>query len=303
MKDEAQPADILSEDLSELLSEVWKVETFANNTRTQQFLEAGEQLLHQGLARDAGEEPAQRSSRIRAPFEELLAWVSRRRVVDEAERNWDVEDAASDKPTESAFRYRWRRQAGFLRDLVIYSLRHRMAEPERTKRAFRLFEAGDRTVDKLIDEITYNEIKELRQDKTFRLQMVFQAILSHDDQVANALRLVDRTNVEAWKEFHTSVLHDAKLQLRPDVTEDDLALALHVAAQGVVFRTLLGTEADRSHTTKALDDAERTSLLSKITMAVLVAFVDPGDGREVRDLVRDLFHAGTSTSSACRCGL
>ncbi|WUI01440.1 hypothetical protein OHR68_06355 [Spirillospora sp. NBC_00431] len=69
MNDVQQKADISPEDLVEFLSEVWNIGTFANITRTQQFLEAGERLLYQGLARDAGEEPVQRSSRIRTPFE------------------------------------------------------------------------------------------------------------------------------------------------------------------------------------------------------------------------------------------
>jgi hypothetical protein len=58
-------------------------------------------------------------------------------------------------------------------------------------------------LDKAIDQIAYEEVRGLNEDPAFRLQMVFQAILAHDDHVANALRRIDKTNFETWREFHT----------------------------------------------------------------------------------------------------
>src|SRR5579859_5400802 len=108
-------------DLTELLSEVYDADRLANNPRTRDFLEAGERLLRDDLVRDTGQRS---SARGRPPFEEVLAWLSRRRVVTEALRAWKPNPAKSGDsgPTEAAYRYRWRTQVGYLRDLVIWAL-------------------------------------------------------------------------------------------------------------------------------------------------------------------------------------
>jgi hypothetical protein len=82
--DERQVPQGLPEDLSDLLSEVRHADVLANDPCTREFLQAGERLLHDILARDTGEVPG----RARAPFYEVLACVSRRQVVEEAEGAW-----------------------------------------------------------------------------------------------------------------------------------------------------------------------------------------------------------------------
>ncbi len=121
--------------------------------------QAGERLLHDILARDAEETPG----RARVPFDELLACVSRRQVVDEAERSWTGPGGKTGGPTESAFRYRWNTQAGFLRDLAIYSLRSRLASSGQSGNAASLLfgnetDAGISAFDEKIDQIAYHEV-------------------------------------------------------------------------------------------------------------------------------------------------
>ena len=84
-----------AEDLSDLLSEVRHADVLANDPCTREFLQAGERLLHDILARDAEETPG----RARVPFDELLACVSRRQVVDEAERSWTGQGEKAGGPT------------------------------------------------------------------------------------------------------------------------------------------------------------------------------------------------------------
>lgn len=274
--------------LDDLLSEVWHADTLANNPRTREFLEAGQELLHGGLARSAGDEPAIRPGRFKAPFDELLAWVSRRRVVHAA-----AALAAGDgKLSESAYRYRWRKQADYLRDLVVYALRPRMARPEETATASRVL-AEHGPLDKAIGQIAYDEVRTLSEDKAFRLQMVFQAILSDDDRVAGALRRIDKTNVEAWRAFYQQALDGFGLTLRPDVTIDDLAYALQAAGEGVVFRSLLPPGSGCPPAALALDHENRTSRpLALIAMALLVAFTDPGDGKSLSSIVSEMASRG-----------
>ncbi|HWM96685.1 MAG TPA: hypothetical protein VNO54_06475 [Streptosporangiaceae bacterium] len=287
--DERQVPQGTPEDLSDLLSEVRHADVLANDSCTREFLQAGERLLHDILARDAEGTPG----RGRVPFDELLACVSRRLVVDEAERSWTGPDAKAGKPTESAFRYRWNTQAGYLRDLAIYSLRSRLATPGQAGKAASLLFGTDRDsgrggFDEKIDQIAYREVLNLKNDKAFRLQMIFRAILAHDDQVANALRRVDQAHVEAWKEFYADAFGRLGLRLRPDVSWDDLAHALHAAGEGVVFRALLPETKHVPPSARPLDHDKPTSLLAKIAMAIIIAFTDPGDGEPLRDAVRRL---------------
>jgi hypothetical protein len=229
---------------------------------------------------------------FRAPFDELLAWVSRRRVVEQAAKRQGQEE----KPSESAYRYRWRTQTGYLRDLVVYALRPRMASPEETEKAAGVLSRGGPS-DEAIEKIAYDEMVNLNKDKAFRLQMVFQAILSDDDQVANALRLIDATNFEAWKAFYQEALDRLGITLREDVQIDDFAYALQAAGQGVVFRSLLPVKSDCPPAARAIDHQKETSRpLALIAMALLVAFADPGDGKHLRQVVRELAVPDTGTT-------
>jgi hypothetical protein len=287
--DERQVPQGLPEDLSDLLSEVRHADVLANDPCTREFLQAGERLLHDVLVRDAEDRPG----RARVPFDELLACVSRRQVVDEAEGSWTGPGGKAGKLTESAFRYRWNTQAGFLRDLAIYSLRSRLTSPGQSgKAASFLFgndtDAGPGDFDEKVDQIAYDEVLNLKNDKSFRLQMIFQAILAHDDQVANALRRIDDAHVEAWKNFYADAFGRLGLRLRPDVSFDDLAHALHAAGEGVVFRALLPETTQVPPSARPLDHHKPTSLLAKIAMAIIVAFTDPGDGEPLRHVVRRL---------------
>jgi hypothetical protein len=243
--------------------------------------------------------------RARVPFDELLACVSRRQVVDEAEGSWTGQGGNAGRPTESAFRYRWKTQAGYLRDLAIYSLRSRLESPDQTRKAAWLLfgggeEAGHGTFDERIDEIAYREVLDLKNDKAFRLQMIFQAILAHDDQVADALRRVDNAHVEAWKKFYMDAFGRLGLRLRPDVSWDDLAHALHAAGEGVVFRALLPATSQVPESARPLDPRKPTSLLAKIAMAIIVAFTDPGDGEPLRLTVRRLAGPGQAGRPSSR---
>jgi hypothetical protein len=278
--------ETIDDGLDDLLNEVWHVETQANNPRTREFLEAGRALLHTGLTRDAGEPTSAKGGRSRAPFNELLAWVSRRRVVAEAGKKYGENEG---KPTESSFRYRWRDQTGYLRDLVVYALRPRMARPEETEDAERVLFRSGLPLDEAIQKICYDEVRNLNCDKAFRLQMVFQSVLSHDARVADTLRRIDQTNVDAWKKFYSDALDRLGINLRPDVKLDDLAYALQAAAEGVVLRSLLPATINCPPAALALDHKNQTSRpLALIAMALLVAFAESDDGKELRQVVREL---------------
>jgi hypothetical protein len=76
--DKRQVPESSSEDLSDLLSEVRRADVLANDPCTREFLQAGERLLHDILARDTGEVPARARSLLRAAGVRIAASGGRR---------------------------------------------------------------------------------------------------------------------------------------------------------------------------------------------------------------------------------
>jgi hypothetical protein len=270
------------QDLTELLSEVYDADRLAKNPRTRDFLEAGARLLREDLTRDAGT-PADGTRR--PPFEEVLAWLSRRRVVTEALRAWkpDTSKARDSGPTEAAYRYRWRTQAGYLRDLVIWALSPRMQDPNQIKYADQIIDqvqSGERQLPDAIGAITSKEVKDLKEDPAFRLQMVFQATLAHDPHVADALYRIDKANVDAWTEFARRSYAKLGLTLRNDINPALLGCALHAAGEGVMFRAMLPPRPH--HTTPS-----PAELLHLIAKALVIATADPGDGKTLDEILNE----------------
>ncbi|MGH3167187.1 MAG: hypothetical protein ACRDN0_15020 [Trebonia sp.] len=266
-------------DYSELLSEIYNPDKLARDPRTTLFLEAGKRLLRD-LLRDA-DGPAGIGER--PPFEEVLAWLTRRSVVEEACRAWQASggEAAGACPTEAAYRYRWHTQSDYLRDLVITALAPRMEHPEEVGCASGVIDAvraGERLAD-AIGEIAATEVRALSDDPAFRLQMVFQATLAHDDRVAYALHLIDKANVEAWTEFARQSYGKLGLAPRKDVDFRQLGCALHAAGQGIMFRAML---APRSGPASPDAPAELLALIAK---ALIIATADRGDGKTIDEIL------------------
>lgn len=273
------PSPDRTSDLTELLSEVYDLDRQANDLRTKAFLEAGERLLRNDLLRDAGK-PA--DAKGRPPFEEVLAWLSRRRIVTEARRAWKPNGKARGSgPTESAFRYRWRSQVGYLRDLAIWALSPRMQRPGQIEHASEIIDAvqgGGLRLPDAIGEITAKEVQSLKEDQAFRLQMIFQATLAHDPLVADALRRIDEANVAAWTEFARQSYAKLGLTLREGTDFRQLGCALHAAGEGVMFRAMLAPRA--GHAPPAPGE-----LLGLIAKALVIATADPGDGKTLDEIL------------------
>ena len=130
-------------------------------------------------------------------------------------------------------------------------------------------------LDEAIDTIARAQVMTLHNDKAFRLQMVFQAILSDDAHVAGALRRIDETNLSAWRDFYDEAIKGLGITLRDGVSVDDFAHAMQAAGEGTVFRSLLPAKGS------GVADSSRT--LALIAMALLVAFADRGDGKDLRE--------------------
>src|SRR6266568_5664052 len=281
-------------DLAGLLSGMRNPDKLADHPLTIACLEAGERLLHSDFARDAGQLPPAKGSR--PPFEELLAWLSRRRILAEAER---VQQKSRKKntdavPTESAFRHRWGTQVDYLRDLVVFTLMPRLHGPDQAqidgaRCIVEKFRDEGRPLHEAIDEIAFSVVTALMQDKTFRLQLVFQATLAHDDIVKNMLHRVDQAKIRAWTDFYCWALTELGLgsdRWRPGTDIKHLAKALHATAEGVVVRALICPALHSQIAAQVLAEDPQKSSLAVVVKALLVAFVDDaGDGMALNQSV------------------
>lgn len=272
--------------MTKLLSDVFDSDRRANNPRTQEFLEAGERLLWNGFARDATSSAA---GQQQPPFEEVLAWLSRRRVVAEAIRGWqsggDGGKGQGSGPTEAAFRYRWRTQTAYLRDVAIWALLPRTQRSELTERACLVIErarTGACQLHEAIRQIAHGEISTFTGDPAFRMQMIFRATLADDPHVSDALHQTDEHNVNAWTEFARRSYRSLGLTLRKDLEFTQLGRALHAAGQGTLFHSILA-----SHTTD--DPSSSTELMALLVKALVIATADHGDGRTLDDVLHHLF--------------
>ena len=271
----ARRSRIRTENLSEISDP-----RFANDPQTIDFLEAGERLLRNDLLGDAGE-----SGKVNArpPFEEVLAWLTRDRVVREARRaRCDSGDEDADAGlTVAALRYRWASHVGYLRDLVISMLTPRMERPTEIGYASAIIDAVRRRRRRLpdaIDEIAATEVQALREDRGFRLQMIFQTTLAHDGRVAAALSDIDQANVEGWTEFARQSYAKLGLAPRPGIDFAQLGCALEAAGEGVMIRSMLAPTADRNPPAPA-------ELLALIAKALVIATADAGDGMTLDELL------------------
>lgn len=256
------------EDLSQLLSEV--PEKLADD-QARGFLLAGEQLLFQQMGLDVAAE-------ARAPFKDVLAGISRRRVVAKARRG-----GKGSSLTEASFRHRWQRMSEYLSDLVHFALRSLLLKVQHPERMHDLRSASAKTpAVAMIEYLAYQEVAAMHQNRAFRLQMAFQALFPHDEVLVRALRQVDRRQVDGWRDLYSAILEDRGLHLRPGVTVEDLTLALHLAGQAVAFRAVLGQAESRDKYVKAIDHVTGTTFLAEFALAILVGFIDPGDRRTLR---------------------
>lgn len=257
------------EDLSQLLSEI--PEELADD-RARSFLIAGERLLLQQMGLDEADESP-------TPFKEVLAGISRRRVVAEAQRG---ESNAS--LTEGCLRHRWQRMSEYLSDLVHFALRSLLLRVQHPEQMLDLRSASSETpMVRMIERIAYQEVATTHQNQAFRLQLAFQAFFPHDEVIARALRQVDRRQVDGWRELYSGILKDRELRLRPGVTVENLTLAMHLAGQAVAFRAVLGEGESRGRYEKAIDPEKETTFLSQFALALLMEFIDPGDGRTLHE--------------------
>jgi hypothetical protein len=239
----------------------------ANDPVTASFLWAGMRLIRQHLGPGHRCEcPSQHDGRS------LLSFVSQRNVV--------ATVAAIENPFRrprgsvmDALRGRWKHQHEFVADLVAFAFMGDNYRPGYKE------DLQDRTAQLVHDpdfvhavqEISYLHTADSVLLPSVRLSLALMAAAEDDADVAEAITEAYAQYLGSWRTLYQKVMRARGLRLRTGVSLDDLTDALSAAADGVVLRALGDPAAG------VLDHARRRTLLDKVVLAILYAFLERDD--------------------------
>ena len=214
----------------------------------------------------------------------LFRWMTRDSVFAEVRRG---PDALPRQPSEGSFRDRWRSKGDYVADLIAYlywtahwALHHKLA----TEAASQLLDA-ETPFAEAIEEVAYMDLEltiDSQYSGTFRAQATLQPSATEGNAVGAGMRELYREGLLTWGATYQRLLNGRGMRLRPGISVEDFAVILTAVAEGLSVRGMVDGK-DRVR-----DSATRTSLLGMAGMAILSAFVDPGDGRTLSQVVNDL---------------
>jgi hypothetical protein len=93
----------------------------------------------------------------------------------------------------------------------------------------------------------------------------------------------------SWLPVYEAAIAGRGLRLRPGITPDVLADILSALSSGISLRILSDPDVN------LIDDEHRRSLLGTAAIAVLASCIDPGDGRSLEEVIRDIVAPGENT--------
>ena len=232
---------------------------------------------------DAGRRLIERFFRNQAVAEDshaFLEWLTREAICAEMERG---PDPLPRQASDGSFRDRWRSKGDYLADLVAYLNWNLHREPHRRL----AYDSVARLLDPetplatATQEAAYQDLSLMAMSERLT-QLAFQALAVGDPAARTAACNMYADVLQAWGETYRRLLDGRRMQLRPDAKLNELAIILSAVAEGLAMRALV------EGTRNIMDDQARTSLLGTTALALLLACVDQGDGRSMRDLVNEL---------------
>ena len=246
----------------------------ANHPLTRAYLEAGMRLVAEeffGQPAGEDEEPQRRS----------FLWMSREQVIKEVARG---PEELPQQGNPGSLRDRWPYFSDYLGDLILYALRidGLRVHTDLAKQAAEAI--GDNKLSTVAHEIAYRDLALDIDETATRFQFFVTAFADHDPVVAKALSAVYREVTESWRVVYDGLVEARGATLRPGLSFDDFAVILTAVAEGLALRAI----GDRA--TPVLDHERRRSLLGTAALALMIAFVDPGDGdtlEETADRIAD----------------
>lgn len=188
------------------------------------------------------------------------------------------------KPSAGTLRDRWDILPYYLGDLVRYVLRERYSLTDgmldETTRA-ELRETAAFSV--VVDKVAYEDMKVVYADETSaRFQYLMTGLADFHEEIRDALGGVYEHSFGYWRDVYAEILDARGVSLRPGITLDELTMMLTGMAQGLSLRHIGAA----SH--KVVDHHNRRSVLGKASQILIAGAIDPGDGREVTEVVDEL---------------
>ncbi|MET9227839.1 hypothetical protein [Lentzea sp. NPDC003310] len=263
----------------------------ANSPVVRACLEAGRRLAEEELLSLKNKEHKPRP----------LCTLTQKNITDEAERifqearhdehiahalfgsppDWRKADT---RPSVGTMKDPWPNLTLYMGDLVRYVLRER-------------YSLTDGMIDKVtraelretpffsaaVEKVAYTDMKILYADETSaRFQYLVTGLADFHEQVREALAGVYQHSFDYWRAVYAEILDARGVSLRPGISLDELTMMLTGMAQGLSLRHIGATSG------KVIDHAHRRSVLGKACQLLIAGAVDPGDGRDVADVVDEL---------------
>ncbi|HEY0640159.1 MAG TPA: hypothetical protein VGD67_21225 [Pseudonocardiaceae bacterium] len=191
---------------------------------------------------------------------------------------------AATRPSIGTMKDRWPTLALYMGDLVRYALRERYSLTdgmldEATRAELRETAAFSVAVDK----VAYEDMKIVHTDETSaRFQYLVTGLADFHEQIKEALGGVYKHSFGYWRDVYAEILEARGVSLRPGISLDELTMMLTGMAQGLSLRHIGAAGG------KVIDHHNRRSLLGKASQILIAGAIDPGDGREVADVVDEL---------------
>ncbi|MFD4668668.1 hypothetical protein ACFWNN_02980 [Lentzea sp. NPDC058450] len=265
----------------------------ANSPVVRACLEGGRRLAERELLGQVGDEHLHRP--LRTLTRENIA-AEAERVFQEAEKRRDGQIAralfgtppdwkkAKTRPSGGSMKDPWPTLALYMGDLVRYALLDRYSLTEgmlddATRAQLREAPAFSAVVDK----VAYQDMKIVYADETSaRFQYLATGLADFHDQVREALGGVYEHSFRYWRGVYAEILEARGVSLRPGISLDELTMMLTGMAQGLSLRHIGAAGG------KVIDHHDRCSVLGKASLILIAGAIDPGDGRDVADVVDEL---------------
>lgn len=250
----------------------------ANDELTRAFLDAALSLtedLFSAPAKDADEERP------------TMSYLSKPKIIGRVRR-----DSMHLAPTEAKFRDRWAGHQNFLADFISYALtaRHWSLHIALAKRSENLLTSGQ-DFSKSVHEIAYADLMLVLDLPAYRFQLLAVASSAADSVASKALSSMYETLAKAWAQLYVKVFDHYGVRFRPGVSVEAFNIILQSTAEGLGMRLVSGVNES------ILNHEDKSSLLGTAAMALMIGFLDFGDGMSIEELAEQALAQFKETTS------
>lgn len=205
--------------------------------------------------------------------------VTKPRILAEAQRI-DEQQGTNHTPNEAKFRDRWRYIDEYRADLFSYclSLQHWSLHVEDADDLHARLSRGPSLYD-AIQNVAYQDLRYILENDFSKIPFLIALSVHHDPVARKAIKTTNLELRRIWGRLCGAVLDTRGLRLRPGRTMDELADLLVILADGIAFRLLADEDCG------LIDHDERGSLLGKGAAALVAGFIDPGDGKPLKEIL------------------